>query len=76
MKINFLSLNDNLGHQNLAVKLMASKNWITFKEFQELEKMLMKLEDFNTDMIRENNGIEIMFFQIIEQGSEVRVEFE
>lgn len=60
MKINFLALNENLQYQWHAVREMSFLNWISSDKRQELKKALETLEEFNTSMISENNGIEIV----------------
>ena len=60
MKINFLSLNENLRHQRLAVKEMTHLKWIKPDHANQLRQALDILEDFNVSMISENNGIEIV----------------
>lgn len=60
MKINFLSLNDNLGYQITAARLMVSKGWIFKERLEQLERAAGILQEFNDDMVSENNGIEVL----------------
>jgi hypothetical protein len=72
LKINFLALNDNLGHQELAVKLMQAKNWINPARAAGILRALEEIEDFNNTMISENNGIEIIDTEAIDTKRKVQ----